>query len=73
MTIEKLGKRQFEENLVKFRHAQTLVKEQCLPKAVFPCTKNGQYIPVSERNCLWNGSGCANHCVDELATMLEMN
>lgn len=70
MTIDRLGRTEFDDNLAKFRHAQTLAHERCLPLEVFPCTSSGDRNP--NKHCLWRDSACGSDCLDELATELGL-
>mmetsp|Transcript_32983 Transcript_32983/g.75985 ORF Transcript_32983/g.75985 Transcript_32983/m.75985 type:complete len:101 (-) Transcript_32983:55-357(-) len=70
MTIEGLGRLEFETNLRKFRKLQQLVQSKCVPYVETPCTPGGirRRHPVG---CLWRDSGCGTPCInDVLATMV---
>ena len=71
MTINKLGRDQFERNLVKFRHAQTVAQERCLPTTIFPCDSAGRVR--NDTDCLWNDSGCGATCLDSVADELGLS
>jgi hypothetical protein len=70
LTIDRLGRAEFEENLTIFRKAQQLARDICLLEDVFPCTSTG----VKNRNasCLWSDSGCGYKCLDEIAAKLAI-
>jgi hypothetical protein len=70
LTIDSLGRQAFEENLVRFRRAQTVARDRCLPRQVFPCTSAGERNP--HKSCLWKDSGCGSDCLDEVATELKL-
>jgi hypothetical protein len=72
LTIDKLGRTKFDHFLRKFREAKALAHDRCLPKTVFPCSEGGIYHSPEETDCLWNDSGCANKCLDEISTELEL-
>jgi Galactose-3-O-sulfotransferase len=70
MTIDKLGRDKFNENLARFKDAQNKAVEKCLPTAVFPCDAGGRLH--MQTDCLWNDSGCGATCLDEVATDLDL-
>jgi Sulfotransferase family len=70
LTIDRLGRASFEKNLTKFRNAQAVAHERCLPREVFPCTSTG--IKNRNKSCLWKDSGCGSDCLDEVATELGL-
>ena len=70
MTIDALGRHTFNDQLQKYRHAQQLANEKCLPTTVFPCDSGGTYHTSTD--CLWNDSGCGATCLDEIATELNL-
>jgi hypothetical protein len=70
MTIDKLGRDKFNENLAKFQDAQNKAVAKCLLTAVFPCDTRG--IFHNQTDCLWNDSGCGASCLDEVATELDL-
>jgi hypothetical protein len=72
LTIDRLGRSAFEANLTKFRHAQTVARERCLPREVFPCTSKGVRQKNAASLCLWADSGCGSDCLDEIATELGL-
>jgi hypothetical protein len=70
LTIDRLGRAAFAEQLARFRHAQTVARDRCVPRQVFPCTSNGARNP--HKSCLWKDSGCGSECLDEVATELGL-
>eukprot|EP00523_Entomoneis_sp_CCMP467_P009980 CAMPEP_0168721550 /NCGR_PEP_ID=MMETSP0724-20121128/2141_1 /TAXON_ID=265536 /ORGANISM="Amphiprora sp., Strain CCMP467" /LENGTH=464 /DNA_ID=CAMNT_0008768197 /DNA_START=33 /DNA_END=1427 /DNA_ORIENTATION=+ len=74
LTISKLGRAEFEDKLAKYKHAQSVAKEMCLEKTVFPCSFGGGNTPKQYYNtdCIWKDSGCAYKCLDEVATTLGL-
>jgi hypothetical protein len=70
LTIDQLGRNEFEENLTRFRRAQTIARNRCIQREVFPCTSKGAINP--NKNCLWKDSGCGSDCLDEIATELDI-
>lgn len=70
LTIDRLGRAAFAAQLAKFRHAQAIAHERCLPHEVFPCTSAGVRNP--HKTCLWKDSGCGSDCLDEVASELGL-
>jgi hypothetical protein len=71
MTIDTLGREDFESKLAIYRKAQTKVHQECRPFITFPCTEEGRFVPPKRTDCLWKDSGCGMECLDRIAT--EMN
>ena len=69
LTIDKLGRSQFEAHLTKFRQILRVIQEECVPKAVFPCSSLGWN---KKTDCLWKDSGCGTTCLDELSTKMNL-
>lgn len=72
LTIDRLGRDAYQENLQKFLYAKQYAVDKCIPDTVFPCDNNGIYHPPNETDCLWGDSGCGTRCLDEVATELNM-
>lgn len=72
LTIDRLGRAEFEKNLVRFRRAREVVQQRCLPVAAFPCNKQGTMVPPNETDCFWKDSGCGTTCLDSVATELAL-
>ena len=70
MTIDRLGREAFHDNLARFRQAQALARKRCLPRQVFPCSSTGERI--QKGLCLWKDSGCGSDCLDEISTELNL-
>lgn len=70
LTIDRLGRSEFERNVERFRAALAVAEEKCLPRQVFPCTADGQRNP--NRDCLWKDSGCGSTCLDQVAQELGL-
>lgn len=70
LTIDRLGRKAFNENLSKFRHAQEVARERCLSQEVFPCTSTGQHN--EHASCLWSDSGCGYKCLNAVADELGL-
>jgi Sulfotransferase family len=69
LTIDRLGRAEFEMQLATFQAAQRAVQERCLPKAVFPCSELGK---TKNTTCIRNDLGCSFDCLDEVATELQL-
>ena len=70
LTIEALGRKQFDEKLAQFQTAQKLAVECCGSVTRFPCSSTGQRN--KETDCLWNDSGCGYECLDKVASELGL-
>jgi hypothetical protein len=67
LTIDKLGRDQFQKALDKYRRAKKLVDDECSSKAVFPCSNNGtNKYHSSKEDCYSFDEGCGYPCVDAL-------
>jgi hypothetical protein len=71
MTIDRLGRDLFNDNLEKFRSSNLVARDRCLPQNVFPCTATGEQN--KNASCLWSDSGCGYKCLDELANELDIS
>ena len=72
LTIEKLGREEFERKLALYRAAQARVHDECLDETVFPCSAGGDYTPPDQTDCMWNDSACGMDCLDRVATELDL-
>ena len=72
LTIESLGRDEFEKNLARFRQGQQTAAETCLTSTRFPCTEDGLMRNQSETDCLWKDSACGSECLDQVATELHL-
>ena len=73
MTINRLGREQFEINLTKYKAALKEANERCRERTVFPCTKDGIKVPHVETDCLWSDAGCGAACLDQVAIDLQLD
>jgi len=64
ITIDNLGRAEFERNLVMFRKAQQQLAEACFAKVVLPCNTTGPPIPAEQTDCIVRDSGCGFDCMD---------
>jgi hypothetical protein len=71
LTIDKLGRIEFEIKLNKFRAARTIIQTKC-KDVVFPCSSGGVKINSNKTDCLWQDSGCGFNCLDQVATELSL-
>jgi len=72
LTIDKLGRERFEQNLAKYRIAKEVAHDRCLPRTRFPCSAGGKYSPAEKTDCLWKDSGCGSECLDEIAEEFDL-
>lgn len=63
MTIEKLGRKEFQRNLMLFRQAQADISKNCSDIVRLPCDANGRRIVRND--CLYGDNGCGFKCMDE--------
>jgi hypothetical protein len=72
-TIEWLGRSEFEKQLQRFQHAQTITSERCRDTAIFPCSDTGDSRKSWETNCLFVDAGCGYPCIDVVAKELGLD
>jgi hypothetical protein len=73
LTIEKLGRPRFEQELATHRHLQKLAEEQCQPVAAFPCSSEGvSQLEAAEESCFQGDQGCGHQCVQDVLKQYEM-
>jgi len=72
LTIERLGRERFEDNLAIYRRAKEHSIAKCVKKTTFPCSSGGKYTAPKYTDCLWGDSGCGIECLDEVATELNL-
>lgn len=65
MTIEKIGRKEFDRNLRIFRQAQQELVKACSAKVVVPCNSPGAPVPPDKTDCIIRDSGCGFSCMDE--------
>lgn len=73
MTIDRLGRAQFESNLAQYKAALKEANDRCRDRTVFPCTKDGDKVPAGKTDCLWSDAGCGAICLDEVATDMQLD
>jgi len=66
LTIERLGREDFLQNLERFRKAKELVTSQCLPSMRLPCTDDGVVRNPANTDCLYDDMGCGFDCMDKV-------
>eukprot|EP00977_Amphora_coffeiformis_P015234 scaffold4457_cov169-Amphora_coffeaeformis.AAC.11 len=71
LTIDRLGRHEFQTKLVQYQTALEISQERCAPNATFPCTKQG--FKRNETSCLWKDSGCGSWCLDKVAAYLGID
>lgn len=72
LTIERLGREEFQANLARYRHAKQLVESRCLPEIKLPCTDTGKRIKDNATDCMWGDLGCGFKCIDQVSTELGL-
>lgn len=71
LTIDYLGREEFERRLDSFRTALAMAEARCGPTAVFPCDRNGRINQHTD--CYWKDSGCGSDCLDQVAVDLGID
>jgi len=72
LTIDRLGRKDFEEKLALYKRAKELSNDKCLQRTTFPCSAGGIYTPHEQTDCMWGDSACGVECLDEVATELNL-
>jgi len=67
LTIQQIGRDEFDKALKEHRYLISLVNEVCAPKAIFPCSDEGvSQWEAAEEECYHKDLGCGYRCLDEL-------
>jgi hypothetical protein len=69
-TIEKLGRREFEDNLSEFRIAKEKAQIRCEDRTIYRCNPAGEYIGMNSTCLMWD-VGCGYECLDEFGLELR--
>ncbi len=72
LTIDALGRNEFQEQLKKFRKAQAIVTRTCADSTLLPCSATGERRQDSETNCLFYDLGCNFECLDRLESFVAI-
>jgi hypothetical protein len=73
LTIDRLGRSKFEHKLALYRKAQRLVNDRCRSHAKVPCETTGYKRKPDQTNCLFQDSGCAWECIDQMVVEWNAN
>ena len=65
MTIDQLGRDEFQQNLQQFRKVQQELGKYCSTRVVLPCNSTGPPIPQEQTDCIVGDSGCGFDCMDD--------
>jgi len=67
LTIDSLGRSEFEQQLSKFRDAQQRIAQRCSDesKVKYPCSSTGEKRKDEDTDCIFNDWGCGFDCIDE--------
>jgi hypothetical protein len=65
LTINAVGRSEFEAQLREYRMAQKKAQQVCGPSTVYPCSEGG-LRQRDNHSCLWWDSGCGYKCLDSL-------
>lgn len=78
LTIDRLGRSNFERKLGDFRRAMQITEQRCNIKDMrLPCSPGGVRAPnysshkIDSTDCLWLDSGCGYKCIDEISPEIE--
>lgn len=63
LTIDQLGRKDFNEKLILFRKTMALAEATCT-NVRFPCSESGALN--NRTDCLWLDSGCGVQCLDKI-------
>jgi hypothetical protein len=63
LTIDELGREEFEKQLQEYRHQRVRAEEICGPSTIYPCSEGG-IRRKDNHSCLWWDSGCGYECLD---------
>lgn len=72
LTIDALGRNEFQEQLKKFRKAQAIVTRTCADSTLLPCSATGERRQDSETNCLFYDLGCNFECLDRISNDMNL-
>jgi hypothetical protein len=64
LTIDLLGRGRVEKGVCQLQNMQALAQEECLSKAIFPCSANGIWQPGYKEDCYEKDFGCGYRCAD---------
>ena len=68
-TIDKLGRKKFNEQVKNYQRLTQVVKDQCLSEAIFPCSDDGTQNKNSNENCYHADWGCGYKCIDRIVEL----
>jgi len=67
LTIDRLGRHQFDKALQMYRAAMTVVSEECASETFFPCSREGiPQVDLAQSSCYNGDEGCGYRCIDRL-------
>jgi hypothetical protein len=69
-TIEKLGRKEFENNLLAFQIAKEKAQMRCENRTIYRCNPAGEFIGKNSTCLLWD-VGCGYECLDEFGLELQ--
>lgn len=65
-TIDALGRKKVEEELLIFRRARQYAQQLCEERTEYRCNSKGEYIGNNSTCYLWD-IGCGNQCLNEIS------
>lgn len=66
LTIEQLGRENFERNLSTFLLLKDKVDRTCAETVRFPCSSTGRRARPRETDCMYDDMGCGFECMDSV-------
>jgi hypothetical protein len=66
LTIERLGRVEFQRNLAFFRRVNKIAEDKCAHRSIGMCSAGGKPIPPKNRTCYIWSEGCSHSCLDEI-------
>jgi hypothetical protein len=66
LTIDQLGRDEFQRQLSFFRKINQRAQEWCAPRSVSICSDGGLLTPEENRTCYIWAEGCSHACLDEI-------
>ena len=66
LTIDRLGRKEFSEQLAEFLRINKAAQAICEPREVGMCSSSGEPVPLKNRTCIIWSEGCSDSCLDEI-------
>ena len=66
LTIDRLGRDEFQIQLKQFQYYKHHVETKCVPEVRMPCSPEGVKRDPQDVDCLFNDMGCGFDCIDQI-------